>query len=163
MHPKKLCPKRGSSLWFLEQHRIPDQWLSRSNGLPDCAWFCLICLKMPENAWKCLKRAWFCLKLPEIAWFCLKLPDFVWNCPKWRLNPCRQAKTNHNDMETWKWLILFGIVWECWKGVCPWATFLPRPLGFSIMGKQTLIMNVEIWFLLFEGLSFCFGESERVC
>ena len=43
----------------------------------------------------------------------------------------------------------------------PWASLLPRPLGLSIMGKQTLIMNVSIWFLLFEGLSFCFGERER--
>ena len=56
--------------------------------------------------------------------------------------------------------------WDCLRmpeksGWGPWATLLPRPLGFSIMGKQTLIMNVSIWFLLFEGLSFCFGETKR--
>ena len=123
--------------------------------LPDFAWFCLI---LPGFAWKCLKKAWFCLKLPDFAWNCLILPDFAWNCPKGRLNPFRQAKTNHYDMETWKWLELSENAGKEWG---PWATLLPRPLGFSIMGKQTLIMNVSIWFLLFEGLSFCVGERER--
>ena len=42
------------------------------------------------------------------------------------------------------------------------ATFLPTPVGFNIMGKQTLIMNVSIWFLLFEGLFFLLRrERER--
>ena len=40
-----------------------------------------------------------------------------------------------------------------------WATLLPRALGLSINGKQTLIMNVSIWFLLFE--DFYLRERER--
>ena len=48
-----------------------------------------------------------------------------------------------------------------------WATLLPRALGFSIIGKQVLIMNVSIWFLVFENLYLLRQrkkrERERAC
>ena len=166
---KKLCPKRGSSLWFLEQHRIPDQWFSRSNGLPDFAWFCLI-LPDFENAWKRPDFAWNCLISPEIAWFCLKLPDSAWFCLELSERAPESVSTGENKSQWYGNLKVTDFVWcvfclelseNAGKEWGPWATLLPRPLGFSIMGKQTPIMNVSIWFLLFEGLSFCFGERER--
>ena len=61
-------------------------------------WVARFCLIMPDSAWKGPDFAWNCQILPEIA-----------NCPKGRLNPSRQAKTNHDDMETWKWLILLDV------------------------------------------------------
>ena len=107
------------------------------------------------------------MKEPDSAWFCLKLhyflPEIAWKGAWVRLKRRKQKSHWHGDLKVtdFGWFFLPGIVWECRKGVGRWATLLPRALGLSIIRKQTLIMNVSICFLLFEGLYFCFRERER--
>ena len=143
------------------QHHCPWQWL------PDFAWFCLI---LPGNEGLILLEiAWFCLILPETAWFCLKLPE---GCLNLSLERRKQITMTWKPENDWFCLMCFLFCLELSENAGKewgrWATLLPRVLGLSIIGKQTLIMNIANsdyeyvnLFFLFEGLYFCFRKREK--
>ena len=98
--------------------------------------------------------------LPEIAWNCLILPEIAWKGAWIRLKRRKQFTMTWRPESDWFCLMCF-LSENAGKEWGRWATLLPRAVGLNIIGKQTLIMNVSIWFLLFEGIYFCFREIER--